>query len=486
MGDNGIRFCFAQHPARRLVLVVVVLVAGAAFALAQERAPAPDAAAQARAQRLLRDVYGEEFDAAKTSAQKTELAKKLLDQAAKSKADPASHFVLLRVAKDVAVLAGDAETALEAARRIVDTFDVDPVKTKLGCLQAVTKAAKLSSQHGAIAQQAFLLVDVAMAEDDFESASKLSEIARESARRTRDYPLVKQIVARLAVVKQAAEEYAEYRKTLAALEDKPTDPQANLSAGRYLCLVKGDWDRGIPMLALGGDPALKALATKELEGAASSDEEAALGDGWWDLAQVEQGDARKSMMRRAGSWYRAAQAGVSSLVKMKIDGRLEEIGIRGPIELPSSVRQPVFKFDDEAFTAQYWLWNGEWTLAGDGGKAPTGVNLFLRTRYGYRGDLSIDMDFSFERSKYSNTGGCWITVWGQKLVISDTWRSLTARIHIHREGDEIVFVHNGEEKRIPVEPSVWSKPTVIEIHWHRRASHFRRIEIKAQTVVALN
>ena len=95
------------------------------------------------------------------------------------------------------------------------------------------------------------------------------------------------------------------------------------------------------------------------------------------------------------------------------------------------------------------------------------------------------MDFSFGGARFSNTGGCWITVWGQKLVISNTYRRLTARIHIHREGDEIVFVHNGEESRIPVEPSVWSKPTIIDIHWQSRTSHFRRIEIKAETVVAV-
>ena len=142
------------------------------------------------------------------------------------------------------MLAGDAETALEAARRIVDAYDVDPVKTKLECLQAVTKAAKSSSQHRAIARHAFSLVDAAMAEDDFESAIELSDIARDAARRTRDYPLVKQIVARLTGVEQAAEEYAEYRKTLAALEDKPTDPQANLSAGRCLLPRQGQLGPG--------------------------------------------------------------------------------------------------------------------------------------------------------------------------------------------------------------------------------------------------
>jgi hypothetical protein len=103
-----------EHPTRAALLVVVVLWAIAAAAWAQDRKPLPEAAAQKRALGLLHDVYGKEYEAAETSKEKTELAKKLLDQAAKTEADPASHFVLLRVAKDVAVLAADAETAMEA------------------------------------------------------------------------------------------------------------------------------------------------------------------------------------------------------------------------------------------------------------------------------------------------------------------------------------------------------------------------------------
>ena len=60
----------------------------------------------------------------------------------------------------------------------------------------------------------------------------------------------------------------EYRDALVVLENDPTNPAANLAAGRHLCLVQGDWDRGLPMLALGSDAELKAAATKDLAGAA--------------------------------------------------------------------------------------------------------------------------------------------------------------------------------------------------------------------------
>lgn len=326
MGDNRICRRYGRRPAQRAVLVIAVLVAGAPTALAQARAPVPAAAARARAQELFREVYGKEYDAAKTSEQKTELAEKLLDQAAESKGDPASHFVLLRVAKEVAVLGADGETALEAVERMVAAYDVDAMETRLDCLKELADAAKLSSQRAAFARQAYSLVDVALAEDDFEAAGRFGRIAEDLAKRGRNYSLVKEVVARMEELEELRQAYAEYQKAQVRLEDSPTDPEANLAAGRYLCLSRGDWDRGIPMLALGSDPALKVPAVKELVGADSPDAQIALGDAWWDAAQTKEGRERKSYLLRAGHWYEKAQPKVTSgLGKVKLDRRLAEI-----------------------------------------------------------------------------------------------------------------------------------------------------------------
>lgn len=146
----------------------------------------------------------------------------------------------------------------------------------------------------------------------------------------------------------------------------------------------------------------------------------------------------------------------------------------------------IFKFDDTAVAEQFWEWSGEWKMVDDGGTADRGAQSFLRTRNAYKGNLTVDMDFSFGRAKFSNTGGCWITVWGKRLSITGGWRGQQLKVHIHREGDEIVYVKNGEEQRIPVELDVWSKPTIIEVRWRSRSSHFRRIQIKAQTAVPVN
>lgn len=327
-------FSRLQRLTQRTVLAVVVLVAGATAGLAQGKAPVPDTKVQARSQELIRDIYGKNYDAAKTSQQKADLAKKLLDQAAESKGDPGSHFVLLRVAKDVAVLAADAETALDAVNRIVATYDVDAMEMRLGCAKRLASAAKLSSQHGALAAQVYPLVDIAVAEDNFDAASQLGEIARVAAQKARNYPLLKQITARMEKLDEVRKAQAEYQTAVARLEESPTDPQANLAAGRYLCLSRGDWERGIPMLALGSDPALKAPAVKELAGADSPDAQIAAGDAWWDLAQTREGRERNSYLLRAGHWYEQVQPkATSSLMKVRLQDRLEEIA---KIEQPTS------------------------------------------------------------------------------------------------------------------------------------------------------
>jgi hypothetical protein len=486
MGSPWIRAGRSRRSVRRGLWVALFFVAGTAGALAQPKAPAPDDDAQAEAKELIRQVYGPEYEEAKSPGEKAAVAKKMLSQAAGTQGEPASHFVLLQAARNMAIEAADAQTALEAAERTIRHYRVDAPAMRIETVLKAAGNARTSEQRKAVVEAAIPLIHVAADNDEYTTANRLVPKVLDLARRSRDTALVKRMVVVQKEVAESAKAYVEVEKALAVLEDRPTDPVANLTVGRYACLAKGDWGKGVAMLALGSDAQLKALAVRELEGPTSVDEEVALADGWWDLAQTEQGDARKALLLRAGSWYRWVQARVSSLIKVKIDRRLEEIGIEEIPALARDVQQPVFRFNDEALAGQYWLWNDAWAMGDDGGKAPKGPKSFLRTRYAYRGDLSIAMDFSFGQATFSNTGGCWIAVWGKKLVISNSFRRLNAQIQIHREGDEIVFVHNGQEERISVESDVWSKPTVIEIRWRSRTSHFRRIEIKAQTMVAVN
>jgi hypothetical protein len=108
------------------------------------------------------------------------------------------------------------------------------------------------------------------------------------------------------------------------MEDNPAEPSANLAAGRYLCFVKGNWQRGVPYLALGSDAELKAVAIEELRGANSAERQAAIGDDWWDAAEARQGEERNTLRLRAGFWYHTAgQIRWQCSGTISKDGRIE-------------------------------------------------------------------------------------------------------------------------------------------------------------------
>jgi len=352
------------------VLVGVFL---SAFSLAQapaddaDKLPVPDAAAQEQAQQLVREVYGEEYDNAKTAAEKTALAKKMLGQADETAGEPATQFVLLRVARDVAMGASDAETSLAAVDRIAQAFDVDGMAMKEETLQAITKAARMSSQFKAVAHQVPALVEAAVGLDDYPRAVRLAELGIALARRAREYRLAKQIADRLEEVKLLAAAYSEMEKAQVVLESDPTDPAANFTVGRYLCLTKGDWRRGVAMLALAGDTAMKSLAVAELKGPATLDEQVALADGWWDLAQTKADSEHDALLLHAGSWYQKAQPQLSGLVRVKVDERLADVAKIGkPPPIATAPSRPTSKIPKGAVLA---LTFEKDTFYQDGGKS---------------------------------------------------------------------------------------------------------------------
>jgi len=304
-----------------------ILLANCLPLVAQELAPVPADAAQQVAVKLIEEVYGKEHARAKTSTAKTAIANKLLKEAAASE-DLTNRYVLLRVARDMATQAGDAETAVRAVEEIGKSFQVDVFQLKGAALSQARKSASLTKQRKALAEQALALIEEAVDRADFVAAKYLGQLALDSARKAREGVLTKRIVARNKMATEAEEAYSAAKDALQTLEESPADPKANLTAGAYLCFMKGDWDKGIPMLALGTDGQTTELAIKELEGVTDVTGQVAMGDGWWALSETRDGLAKERIRQRAAAWYRLVQERASRLVKLKIQKRLQ--GIKEP------------------------------------------------------------------------------------------------------------------------------------------------------------
>jgi formylglycine-generating enzyme required for sulfatase activity len=119
------------------------------------------------------------------------------------------------------------------------------------------------------------------------------------------------------------------------LASKPNDPAANLAVGQFDCFVKAEWDRGLPLLALGSDAELRALAEKELAGVSDAGAQVELGDGWWALSETEAGLARDHLREHAAKWYERAQPSLEGLAKAKVEKRLKEVEALASQGLPA-------------------------------------------------------------------------------------------------------------------------------------------------------
>ncbi len=322
---------------RSCVLVATgILLTNCLPLVAQELAPIPSDAAQQKAVKLIEEVYGEEHAQAKTSTARTVLANKLLKEAAESE-DLTNRYVLLRVARDMATQAGDAETALRAVEEIGKSFQVDLFQLKGAALSQASKSASLTKQRKTIAEHSLALIDEAVDRDDFVAAKYLGQLALDSARKARETDLTKRIVARNKMVTEVAEEYSAAKDAFQTLEESPVNPEANLVAGSYLCFTKGNWDKGIPMLALGKDGQTTKLAIKELEGVTDVAGQVALGDGWWALSETEDGVTKERARERAVAWYRLASPKLAGLAKSRVDKRVAKVSQRvAALATPSS------------------------------------------------------------------------------------------------------------------------------------------------------
>jgi formylglycine-generating enzyme required for sulfatase activity len=307
---------------------------------------------------LVRDVYGEEYGKAKSTDEKTALAEKLLDAAKTVNQGTANHYALLRVAWDVTTQAGDAELAMQITDAIGRVYEVDSLGAKLATIKTTDRFARTSAQKTVVATVTLVAVDEAVSAENYDVAKELTGIALAAARKSRDWQLVKRIVAREKEVNESAEAHKRVQPALATLEQDPMNAEANQATGEYFCFVKGDWGKGIPMLALGSDAELKSVATMDLRGATSADQQVALGDAWWTLAESREGRERESAMVRAGFWYQQAMPNLGGLIAQKVENRMGQISELGheiplPPQSPPTASSP---FDEDTAKQHQAVW----------------------------------------------------------------------------------------------------------------------------------
>ena len=303
------------------------------------RATVPDAAAQEHAMNTFREVYAAQSSSATTSEKQKALSQEILEKAQSTENDAPSQYVMLKEAGRFAVQAKDADLAFQVVEEMGARFAIDAFDLKTKAVTAICKSHMLPEEGGAAVGKALALMEEAVMNEQLDAAKQLGAMATNLARRSKDAAFIKETVVRQrAIAKGMAEvkkAQAELGGAVDALEKNPTDPAANLAVGSYRCFIRNQWSKGVPMLALGNNPALKNLAAKELKGVTDAGEQAKLGDAWWDLGEKKGEFAQKNLRERAKHWYRQAAPGLTGLAKEQATKRLAESSVPPPPVTPT-------------------------------------------------------------------------------------------------------------------------------------------------------
>jgi hypothetical protein len=174
------------------------------------------------------------------------------------------------------------------------------------------------------AESQLVLANQAAAKDDYETATQLAKAALKLAQGSQDSGWEKRIRLRLEELEQLAAKYKDYQSAMATLASNPADPEGNLVAGKYRCFVKGDWARGLPMLAASGDAEYAGLAAEELKEITEPAAQVKQGDGWWELAEKRHWAPQKQLRLHAAYWYRKAIPQLTGLMREKVQQRVTQ------------------------------------------------------------------------------------------------------------------------------------------------------------------
>ncbi|MEX2188700.1 MAG: hypothetical protein WD875_17965, partial [Pirellulales bacterium] len=286
----------------------------------------PKTAELTKSRSLIKDVFAADFAKATDDNGRRGLATKLLGQARQQDNAAVERYAALEAAQELAVEAKAVKLAIEIADEFGVWFEGDPMPRLVEVAQGLSKTCRSTQERTVLAKAALQLVDDAAASDRYVEASRILEVATSAAVASRNMGLqdaVKVVGERIETAKAAL---GTYQNALKLLAKDSTDPAANLVAGRFLCFVRGDWNKGVPHLARSGDEKLRKAAEKELTDPDGVDDWEALGDLWQAASDAASEGDRAACAAAAEFWYAKALQASSGLRKVKIQRSLEKVG----------------------------------------------------------------------------------------------------------------------------------------------------------------
>jgi beta-lactamase regulating signal transducer with metallopeptidase domain len=318
MDDSRGVSTFARRALTFVAIVVFSLGAGLAVALqlgdaaaaadapaaASPRLPVPDAVTLAKAEKLVRDAFGNYSSA--PLKDRSSLAAKMIQGGIDTQGNDAGRYVLLKDGMELAAGAGDAADALKAADEMSKLYAVNGNDLRLELTRKAALVVTTPASAQSVAEIGLRCADDAVAAGDYDTAMKF--LAPTEAAAHHISPILASIETRAGEIRWMHQESVRAKSAEEKRAKNPDDAEANLAIGRFQCLVRMNWKQGLADLLKGSNPAFRAAAANDLSTPTHYDKQVAAGDLWWDLAEKEQNGAQLALRRRAAYWYTQAVA----------------------------------------------------------------------------------------------------------------------------------------------------------------------------------
>ncbi len=310
------------------------------------KTPIPDKTAQAKAHKLLLDIFEDDLKKADTNDAKSKLAAYLFQQGKEAKDDAAVRYVCFREASELAANGVDVNLALAIVDEMSRGYDVDPLLMKADVLGLAVAAATEKETGVQLVEAIRPLLTEAVDLDHYKAVHQLGESAIAAAKKAKSPSLVLELQKRVEEIKSIEKSFAKVQGYLDRVQKDPKDAEAQLELARYFAYQKKRWEKALPYFARCGDKAIEPLAVKDIADPKDAKDQAALADGWWDLAGTQKDAAKLAFQMRAMFWYDKAMPNLSGLNRTKAQKRIDIVQekLTGTTAEPKPLAGPVGEF----------------------------------------------------------------------------------------------------------------------------------------------
>jgi hypothetical protein len=163
---------------------------GSTTARTTTRRAVPDPASEAKARKVVNEVYADLIRGARTPEQKLALAKRMLQDAAETKDDPAGKWVLLGRARDLAMEACDPPTTL-AAIAAMEEFQIDGLNARKDALFELSRCINPKFDRKALLPPINACIAEGVRAGNYKAAAQLTDLDLSIAERANDADALK-------------------------------------------------------------------------------------------------------------------------------------------------------------------------------------------------------------------------------------------------------------------------------------------------------